>query len=1051
MSWKSQGSVERISQSSSLTLNNLVTDTFILKNQYKGQWDIDGGLNVKYESLLEGNLYVNKNATIVGNVDISGAMNVADTNIFGDILVAENAYVRKNIYMDLSGGTTLHGENRKFGFNMVNPSSTIDISGDLVRTIDIHSSLEANKNVVARNYQDKGLTMNIDGSGAYIDFYVDSSINNLENYNARLLCESGGKFTIDVTNTMQFKPHIIFSETSTDGIIADERIIIYDNADTDVQYMKDMYDASYLKTGTAMFLVAGDNSSNVFFRTSTREGRGLTLGGGFFPNNRINGVVSLIDTSNVKYPALNIVSGKTANGAIIPKNLRTSIGVNKYDVYQNGAGENVYAMDINGPLRLGHQEIIVAGDISFEIVEIAFYDSVGIAIGSPIQAGGSYTQYFLKTIDSGYTWTARRIVSAVDGQPFAGSLEIGSQLFRSVSMSSTQNYLIGGTGRYLFYTSNGGNSWTNLAVTEAGGNTFAIESLYLDIDIFILGFSINNVGYIVHQNLDNNGNEILIGNGISDLNNGIIIDGGNTYFDIGLSSVNAIWGSYSNIFIVGNNGLRQANILGSVPTFGSITSSAALYGIHGYYTGGVNHVVAVGTNVIRYSHDGGTTWSFVVINGILRSVAVVNSLCAIAVGDAGLVLYSIDGYATWSVISPQMLNAMGNGDIISSVNLTNIVSIGVDKFSISGTIATYVSGSQVGRTKMYHLYAPYFFNRTGLNILEASGNMVVSGDIWIRESGSLRTNNNTFYLLPDGTSDIYMGSTGYGNTSVRNRFVVAGTSQVADLSAQSVDMSGSLRVKTIDTLNSINMNIGASTQIVNLGNADGEVHIFGNLFLPGSITSTTVNNVEIKNKTILLNDESPYSMGSAFTGLLVRDNGDDNAGFILTNGTRSGYIFKTASSGNRVNLDIEGLKLNAPLTRGLLTLKPNLIGDISADYTISTDTIQITDISMLDVSLNRRVFRNTTLTTATTQVVDTKLASSVGFYVGKLESDFIANSALDINGNAFATRLGLGTNGVNMNYKLDISGSEYVSGNVDISGNMSVQNNIFSYGTIYQW
>jgi len=1051
MSWKSQGSAERISQSSSLTLNNLVTDTFILKNQYKGQWDIDGGLNVKYESLLEGNLYVNKNATIVGNVDISGSMNVADTNIFGDILVAENAYVRKNIYMDLSGGTTLHGENRKFGFNMVNPSSTIDISGDLLRTIDIHSSLEANKNVVARNYQDKGLTMNIDGSGAYIDFYVDNSINSLENYNARLLCEPGGKFTIDVTNTMQFKPHIIFSEVATDGIIADERIVIYDNADTDVQYMKDIYDASYLKTGTAMFLVAGDNSSNVFFRTSTREGRGLTLGGGFFPNNRINGVVSLIDTSNVKYPALNIVSGKTANGAIIPKNLRTSIGVNKYDVYQNGAGENVYAMDINGPLRLGHQEIIVAGDISFEIIEMAFYQSVGIAIGSPIKVSdSSYTQYFLKTIDGGYTWTARRILSSSTGQPFDGGLESGSQLFRSVSISSSLNYLIGGTGRYLFYTTNGGDTWTNLTVSAAGQNTFDIESLYLDIDIFILGFTISNIGYIVHQNLDSIGNEILIGNGISDLN-GIDISGGNTYYNVGLSSVNAIWGSYSNIFIVGNNGLRTANILGSEPTFGATINSAALYGVHGYYTGGTNHVVAVGTNVIRYSHDGGATWSSVVINGTLRSVAVVNSLCAIAVGDAGLVLYSIDGYATWSVVSPQMLNAMGNGGIISSVNLTNIVPIGVDKFSISGTIATYVSGSQIGRTKMYHLYAPYLFNRAGLNILEASGNMVVSGDIWIRESGSLRTNNNTFYLLPDGTSDIYVGSTGYGNTSVRNRFVVAGTSQVADLSAQSVDMTGSLRVNNINTLNSENMYIGASTNIVNVGNANGEVHIFGNLFLPGSITSTTVNNIEIKLKTILLNDASPFSMGSAFTGLLIRDNGDDNAGFILTNGTRSGYIFKTASSGNRVNLDVAGLALTGPSTRGLLTLKPNLIMDISADYTISTDTIQITDISMLDVSLNRRVFRNTTLTTATTQVVDTKLASSVGFYAGKLEADFIANSALDINGNAFATRLGLGTNGVNIEYKLDISGSGYVSKNVDVSGNISVENNIFSYGTIYQW
>jgi hypothetical protein len=106
---------------------------------------------------------------------------------------------------------------------------------------------------------------------------------------------------------------------------------------------------------------------------------------------------------------------------------------------------------------------------------------------------------------------------------------------------------------------------------------------------------------------------------------------------------------------------------------------------------------------------------------------------------------------------------------------------------------------------------------------------------------------------------------------------------------------------------------------------------------------------------------------------------------------------------------------------------------------------------MLDVSLNRRVWRNVALTSETTQVLDTKLASALGLYAGKLEADFIPNSALDISGSAFATRLGLGTTGANMNYTLDVSGSEYVSANVDVSGNMSVQQNIFNYGTIYQW
>jgi photosystem II stability/assembly factor-like uncharacterized protein len=870
MSWKSQGSINRISQYSSFTTNNIVTDTFVLKSKYKGLWDIDGELNVGGDTVIEGSVIVKQDATVFGNVDISGAMKVMDTNIIGNLIVTENAYVRKNIYMDLSGGTVLHGENRRFGFNTVSPQSTIDISGDLERTIDMHSSLVSNKNVVARNNANHGLTMNIDGSGAYIDFYVDSSINSFENYNARLLCEPGGKFTIDVTNTMQFRPHIIFSEVSTDDIIADERIIIYDNAESDLQYLKDVYDASYLKTGTAMYLVAGDNSSNVFFRTSTREGRGLTLGGGFFPGNRINGTIALIDASNVKNPARNIVSSKTANGSIIPRNLRASIGINKHDVYQTPGGDNRYAMDINGPVRVGHQEVIVAANVVFQVVEMAFYANIGIAVGTPIEvyepSGNTiitkYTQYFLKTTDGGYTWTANRIINKDTNIAFPG-LENGTIILRSVRMSSSLNYLIAGTERFLFYTDNGGTTWKQIEVdTDNNGNTFDIESLYLNIDIFILGLNIKDVevGYIVHQNGFYN----------VDISANI-----NPTINTGLTSVNAIWGHSYRIFIVGNNGLRSANIEENDPVFGPVESSQTiLYGVHGYHDGATNHVIAVGENIIRYSHNNGATWSSVAISGVLRSVAVVNATCAIAVGNAGLVMYSIDGYASWTIVSAETLNTMGNGAIITGIDFTNISATSIDKFAISGTISTYSLGIP-GRTKMYHLYAPYFLNRPNHHVLEASGNMIVSGDIWIREEGSLRTNNRAFYLLPENTNDIYVGTTSQGNTNVRNRFTVAGTTQVVDLSGENADFSGNIRVETIQ--------------------------------------------------------------------------------------------------------------------------------------------------------------------------------SRTGLYAGKLAVDFIVNSALDISGNAFATRLGLGTTGANMNYQLDISGSGYVSVNVDVSGNMSVQKDIFNYGTIYQW
>ena len=97
MSWKSQGSYNKIENNSTLVVNNLVTDNFTLKSIYRGQWDICGGLTVKDDSIFKGNIFVDRNATISGNVNIDGAMNVLDTNIIGDIFVAENAYVRKNM------------------------------------------------------------------------------------------------------------------------------------------------------------------------------------------------------------------------------------------------------------------------------------------------------------------------------------------------------------------------------------------------------------------------------------------------------------------------------------------------------------------------------------------------------------------------------------------------------------------------------------------------------------------------------------------------------------------------------------------------------------------------------------------------------------------------------------------------------------------------------------------------------------------------------------------------------------------------------------------
>jgi len=188
MSWKKYGGTNKLDKLNNISVNTIVTDKFTLKNFYVGDWDICGGLTVKDDAIIMKDLTVDGDIYGSGDITINGAMNVFNTNIVGNIFVAENAFIRENLLMDFSAGTLLHGENRRFGFNTTTPQATIDISGDLVRTIDIHTTTATNKNVVARNVFNQGMTVNVEPTRSYIDFYVDNSMNlEAENFNGRLV------------------------------------------------------------------------------------------------------------------------------------------------------------------------------------------------------------------------------------------------------------------------------------------------------------------------------------------------------------------------------------------------------------------------------------------------------------------------------------------------------------------------------------------------------------------------------------------------------------------------------------------------------------------------------------------------------------------------------------------------------------------------------------------------------------------------------------------------------------------------------------------------
>jgi hypothetical protein len=155
-----------------------------------------------------------------------------ETDISGSIGISEDIIVNRNIYIGPDGAakSVISGTNYRVGINRQNTelNATLDISGNIERTIDIHAYVPNNKNVIARNINNQGITVNVEPTRSYIDFYVDNSMNlTTENRNARILYEPGGYLTMDASSAFRVLPTAIFSRKLTDVALGKEAVAIY--------------------------------------------------------------------------------------------------------------------------------------------------------------------------------------------------------------------------------------------------------------------------------------------------------------------------------------------------------------------------------------------------------------------------------------------------------------------------------------------------------------------------------------------------------------------------------------------------------------------------------------------------------------------------------------------------------------------------------------------------------------------------------------------------------------------------------------------------------
>ena len=762
-SWKKYGGKDKFDNMNNLTVNTLVCENFVMRSQYFGDWKFTGSLDVAKDAIVRGNLNVYSNSDFSGNVIIRGKLTVLGTDISGNVGISEDLYIKRNIYLgpDTAPFSLISGTNNMIGINKQNTvlNATLDICGNMERTIDIHTSVLNNKNVIARNVNNQGITVNVEPTRSYMDFYVDNSMNlATENRGARIMYDTGGGLSVDASSAFRVLPTAIFSENKSDVAIGKEAVIIYDSSNNVSPYLYYYYNDLSYNSGDAANIVSVDYSSNVFMTMKNRGGAGLAVGGGYYPGNLIMGSLALTDSSNVKHSAMNIISGN------LNKQLRTAIAVNKHSIEKDGDGINKYAMEINGPVKINHQEINVVADSSFEILGQAFYGNNGFAFGSPTKEGSLYNQYILRTSDAGFTWSQLKLNKPVD------DLELQSIKFNAGYASSSEPlYLVGGDQNYLYYSSNYGTNFSSVIVTS--DNNINIQAIYLSPNKSRL-----IIGGVIGANsrILNSGAFASYPSSIGNVSTDLI-----EQRDISLSSINAIDG-FDNLYayIVGGGGIRKFDITNN--TYTNIAGTGTYYAVKFYYDGSNYHSIIVGTNSIYYSHNVvANSWNSISVAGALKGVYIVNAQTAYAVGDNGTIMFSTDGYATWRTFTYDELNYMGNASRLWNTNLKNVVSRGSNDLLITGTIKNYVTNTVAGESYIFDLFYPYFFNHNNYNVFEVSGNMVLSGDLRINDSGRLMTNNSSFQILPENASQIYIGNTTVGGkTNVLNNFDVCGNAVI---------------------------------------------------------------------------------------------------------------------------------------------------------------------------------------------------------------------------------------------------------------------------------
>jgi hypothetical protein len=823
-----------------------------------------------------------------------------------------------------------------------------------------------------------------------------------------------------------------------------ETAIIYDTSNG--AFLYPVYENSVINTGNATSFIANDASSVTFVNFIATNKKGLSIGGGVFPNDttRSFGSLVLCDSSGNYKTNQTIVAGNSL------VKYTTTLGINSYAPKVDN-----YVLDINGPTHLGSSEIMKVAGYNFEIKQVSFSKinkNYAIAVGSPastlsdnLPAQYAFRQYAAYTTNAGKTWNLTYII---------GSDTEDTDMQRAptnfvCSLYDASFGIIGTDSNYIYYTKNGGKSWVEFFFS----NSREIENAR---DIYIGQNPTGGLRVFLVYVL-NSGDQDIEYFDIPDytilpnVSTQTIYFRATTYPLPAPNVQNILYSDgYGNFIYFVGNGIEKYRVPDAVSMY-SIEMTNQYNQVAVYDN---SYAVAVGNNIISVTRNG-INWTDYIPSSqglgsiVLNSIYIYDSNRAVAVGNAGVFIYTIDGAITWKLVPDAVLNESGISTRINGVNnkLLSVYMYDIESFLITNMKEPYifrVVGTSItntpGKTNMYYCTIPNIFNRVNNDLLDLSGNMNIDGDIKLSGGGRIITSDKTFDLLNTNVTTLNMGSSATninigntvtgGFTNIQNQLSVAGNTTfqndlnvngnlqaenwlirgTLDLSlsrhfflvAKDASMQSNLYVQglTIMQDGSFNRSMSVGTD----SSFNGNVYVGGNTVLNKNID--VLGNTKLNNNLNIIGDLSANRNVNIRGNTQLYSKLDVSDNVIMRNGLS---VANDTSLGG--NLTVMGTTIlkgtfvqqgSTTFTGGLSILTPALI---RSSIDVSDNAVIRNNLNVLgDISLNRRLF-----------------VGNIAV-INKPPTSAKINTALDVSGSIMATTLGIATQSVNTQYSLDISG-----------------------------